>query len=136
MSPERAVVRGIEVGSVSRGARDLFAVLSVVALAALTACAPPAKPDLVPSATGAEVAVTVTVIDNRYEPAEVDIAVGEAVRWVFRGVAEHDVVAADASFVSDLMISGEYVHVFDEAGEYPYDCSVHPEMTGLVRVRG
>ena len=54
---------------------------------------------------------------------------------MFQGVMEHDVVADDGSFVSELVTSGEYVHVFETAGEFPYDCSVHPEMTGRVVVR-
>ncbi len=111
--------------------------IGAVALLAvpLAACAGGAKPKPVPSDTGAEPAVTVTVIDNRYEPAEVEIEPGEAVRWVFKGKMEHDVVAKDGSFVSELMTTGEYVKRFDEAGEFPYDCSVHPEMTGVVRVK-
>ena len=48
---------------------------------------------------------------------------------------EHDVVAEDGSFVSELQASGEYLHVFEKAGDYPYDCSVHPEMTVVVSVR-
>ena len=54
---------------------------------------------------------------------------------MFSGVMEHDVVAEDGSFVSELQPSGQYVHVFEQAGDYPYDCSVHPEMTGVVTVR-
>lgn len=115
--------------------RILPALAALVVVGALAACTP-AKPEPVPSdplPSGADV-VTVHVIDNRYEPAEVDIETGQAVRWVFEGTMEHDVVAEDGSFVSELVTEGEYVHVFDEAGEFPYDCSVHPEMTGVVRV--
>lgn len=104
---------------------------------ALAACSE-AKPDVVPSHDlpgGATPAVTVRVIDNRYEPADVEIEAGQAVRWVFEGQAEHDVVAEDGSFVSELVTTGEYVHVFDEPGEWKYDCSIHPEMTGSVTVR-
>ena len=79
--------------------------------------------------------MTVAVIDNKFEPAKVEVKPGQAVRWVFSGVMEHDVVAEDGSFVSELQASGEYVHVFAKAGDYPYDCSVHPEMTGVVTVR-
>ena len=79
--------------------------------------------------------MTVAVIDNTFEPANVEVKPGQAVRWVFSGVMEHDVVAEDGSFVSELQASGEYVHVFAKAGDYPYDCSVHPEMTGVVTVR-
>ncbi|MBO1900686.1 cupredoxin domain-containing protein [Leucobacter weissii] len=102
-------------------------------LAGATGCAP-AKPDPVPSDTGADPVVTIQVIDNRFEPSTVEIEAGQAVRWVFGGQADHDVVAEDGSFVSELMRSGEYVHVFDDPGEWAYDCSIHPEMTGTVVV--
>lgn len=92
------------------------------------------KPDIVPSDDGATPVVTVRAVDNAYEPAEVEIKVGEAVRWEFAGSAEHDVVADDGSFVSELVREGSYTVVFDEAGEYGYDCSIHPEMRGTVRV--
>lgn len=101
---------------------------------ALTACSS-GKPEIVPSDSGVEAAVTVRAVDNRYEPAEVEIEAGQAVRWVFQGTADHDVVAEDGSFVSKLLREGEYVHVFQEAGEFGYDCSIHPEMVGKVTVR-
>lgn len=117
--------------------RRLFSAVTALGLAvSLVACAGgTGKPEVVPSDSSAQPAVTVHVIDNRYEPAEVEIEAGQAVRWVFAGVMEHDVVAEDGSFVSELTIEGEYTHVFDEAGTYAYDCSVHPEMTGVVGVR-
>ena len=92
------------------------------------------KPDVVPSDEDVKAAVTVRVFDNAYEPAEVEVTPDQAVRWVFEGPAEHDVVADDGSFVSELLRTGEYTHRFAEEGEYPYLCSVHPEMTGVVRV--
>ena len=116
--------------------RRAFGGLVVAALAGvLAACAPQKKPAAVPSAAGVQADVTVAVIDNKFEPANVEVKPGQAVRWVFSGVMEHDVVADDGSFVSELVTSGEYVHVFETAGEFPYDCSVHPEMTGRVVVR-
>ncbi len=119
--------------------RRLAAALAALSLVgALVACSAGSKPDVVPSdelPAGTEPAVTVRVIDNKYEPAEVEIEAGQAVRWVFEGVMEHDVVAEDGSFVSELVTAGEYVHVFGSAGEWPYDCSIHPEMTGVVTVR-
>lgn len=119
-------------------ARRVGAALAALLLAvSLSACsgAGGGKPEVVPSATGVEPVVTVHVIDNRYEPAQVEIEAGQAVRWVFAGVMEHDVVAEDGSFVSELVTEGEYIAVFHEAGEWAYDCSIHPEMTGVVSVR-
>ncbi len=115
--------------------RGLFGVAGVGAAAALAGCAP-SKPELVPSDDQATPTVTVRAIDNAFDPPEIEVAVGDAVRWEFLGSMEHDVVARDGSFVSELQQSGSYTHVFTEAGEFPYDCSVHPEMVGAVRVVG
>lgn len=115
--------------------RRAFGGIAVAALVGVLAACSASKPELVPSDEGVESAVTVTVIDNAYQPAQVEVKPGQAVRWVFAGSMEHDVVAADGAFVSELQTSGEYVHVFDEAGEFLYDCSIHPEMTGVVVVR-
>ncbi len=93
------------------------------------------KPAPVPSDDAAEPSVTVMVIDNRFEPAEVEIEAGQAVRWVFAGRDRHDVVADDGGFVSELITEGEYTHLFVKAGEFGYDCSIHPEMRGTVTVR-
>jgi len=114
--------------------RTAAALAAGVLLCTLAACSS-VKPAPVPSDTGVEPAVTVQVVDNRFVPANVEIAAGEAVRWVFEGPGEHDVVASDGSFVSELVSSGEYVHVFGAAGSFAYDCSIHPEMVGTVTVR-
>jgi len=99
----------------------------------LSACAP-GKPEPVPSDDGAKATVTVRVVDNVYEPAEVEVKAGEAVRWVFEGPGEHDVVSDDRGFVSELMPEGSYTHLFEETGDYAYLCSIHPEMRGIVHV--
>lgn len=113
----------------------LIATAGAVLLALGASGCAQAKARTVPSDEGVEAAVTVRVIDNRYDPAEVEIAPGQAVRWEFVGPGKHDVVAEDGSFVSELVDGGSYVHVFEQAGEYPYDCSIHPEMVGRVTVR-
>lgn len=111
----------------------LGAAVTVGLLAGLAACAT-TKPEVTPSADDADPAVTVRAYDNAYDMPEIDITEGEAVRWVFEGQNEHDVVAQDASFVSELMRQGSFTHVFDEAGSYEYDCSIHAEMKGVVNV--
>lgn len=108
--------------------------LGLGAAGLLAGCARPGKPEPVPSEDSIKAAVTVRAVDNKYIPAEVEIAPGQAVRWVFEGVMEHDVVAQDGSFVSELMTTGSYTHQFTDEGDFAYDCSVHPEMTGVIRV--
>lgn len=103
------------------------------AVASLSGCS--TAPEIVPSDDGAsDIGAEVLAIDNRYEPAEVTVKKGQAVTWTFAGSVKHDVVAGDRSFVSELVREGTYTHIFDEAGEFPYLCSIHPEMVGLVRV--
>lgn len=116
-------------------AARLAAVLGVAALAFGLAACSAEKPPVVPSDDGAKVSVTVRVIDNRFEPSDITVEQGQAVNWVFEGASsEHDVVAKDGSFVSELMMEGSYTHVFEDAGEFDYLCSIHPEMRGSVTV--
>lgn len=125
----------VSYGAVSRR-RVLGGIAGVCGLGlvgGLAGCAP-AKPDVTPSADEVKAAVTVRAIDNAYDPQEVQIVPGQAVRWVFEGTSEHDVVAEDGSFVSELVREGSFTHLFEAEGEFPYDCSIHPEMTGVVRV--
>ncbi|MGR4010307.1 cupredoxin domain-containing protein [Leucobacter sp. 1207-22] len=103
---------------------------------ALSGCVQP-KPPVVPSnaPSGVKPVVQISVIDNEYSPAEVTVRPGDAVEWIFEGhSADHDVVADDGSFVSELMREGSYVFVFEKAGTFGYDCSIHPEMRGTVTV--
>lgn len=108
-------------------------VLGVGLVGGLAGCAP-SKPETTPSDDTVKAAVTVRAIDNSYDPPEVQIVPGQAVRWVFEGTNEHDVVADDGSFVSELMREGSFTHLFEVEGEFEYDCSIHPEMRGVVRV--
>lgn len=113
----------------------LAAAVGVAVLALGLAACSAEKPPVVPSDDGAKVSVTVRVIDNKFEPSDITIQQGQAVNWVFEGASsEHDVVAKDGSFVSELMMEGSYTHMFDEPGAFDYLCSIHPEMRGLVTV--
>ena len=113
---------------VALGAVLLTAGLSVIG------CTEPAKP--VPSDDDAkDIGAIVQVLDNKFEPAEVEIRVGQAVRWEWSGRDKHDVVSTDRSFVSELMAGPTtYTHIFTSAGDFSYMCSIHPEMIGLVVV--
>lgn len=99
-----------------------------------TGCSEPAK--IVPSDDAAtDIGAVVQVLDNEYEPAQVEIKVGQAVRWEFVARDKHDVISTDRSFVSELVPGGTtYTHIFTEPGDYSYTCSIHPEMLGVVKV--
>jgi plastocyanin len=70
-----------------------------------------------------------------FEPAEVNVSVGETVTWVHEGSISHTVTADDGSFDSGTLAGGDTFEVtFDEPGSYPYTCSFHGSMQGTVTV--
>jgi plastocyanin len=94
---------------------------------------------LVVGAPAGAVSRSVDVADIEYKPHEVRIAPGETVTWHFRGALDHTVTSDPGqaeTFSSGGPRSGgpDFVHQFTKLGRYTYTCTVHPEMTGAVRV--
>lgn len=81
--------------------------------------------------------VEVQILKKQFIPEHVTINVGDTVRWVniekrqyhnvwFKALGEPE---------GDYFFPGESVErVFDQAGEFPYECGPHPKMTGSVTV--
>ena len=78
--------------------------------------------------------------DECYIPAGVSVEPGTTVTWSNDDTAAHTVTSTPDSpmqFDSPLFMPGETFDVtFEEPGEYPYLCIVHPWMTGVVVVKG
>ncbi|RJQ25238.1 PEFG-CTERM sorting domain-containing protein [Candidatus Parcubacteria bacterium] len=79
-----------------------------------------------------------------YMPAEVTIDVGSEVTWTNDDTAVHTVTSGTiedsesvgAIFDSSMIMAGKtFTHKFEEAGEFPYFCIVHPWMAGMVIVQ-
>lgn len=78
---------------------------------------------------------TVSIFDRLFEPAAVEVALGETVTWANDDSEGHTVTAVDGGFNSGVMTVGaEYAMAFDVAGSFDYFCAIHPEMTGTVTV--
>jgi len=60
--------------------------------------------------------------------------VGAAVHWHNAGTQSHSVKFADGVESPVLAPGDDYKRTFTAAGDYPYTCGVHPEMTGIVHV--
>jgi plastocyanin len=78
--------------------------------------------------------VTITVVDNAFEPRNVRISAGTTVTWVNEGMNNHNVTPAiDGAFEAvtgeELVPDALPARTFDEAGEYPYYCSFHGTAT-------
>jgi predicted secreted protein with PEFG-CTERM motif len=77
-----------------------------------------------------------------YIESEVTIDAGSEVVWSNDDSASHTVTSGtpndgpDGIFDSGLFLSGQtFSHMFDEEGEFPYFCLVHPWMQGMVIVQ-
>jgi glucose/arabinose dehydrogenase/plastocyanin len=81
-----------------------------------------------------------TLTDIAYQPNPIQVQVGDIVTWTNDDSQPHTVTSgenaqADGRFDSSIMAQGAtFSHTFTEAGEYPYFCTLHPNMVGTVNV--
>jgi plastocyanin len=119
----------------------------VLAVAALGACsgsdgAQP-EPEIPPVDLRGRTEVQVATVDNRFEPPRIRIDPGTTVTWVNQGAMAHNVrKAADAlDFgapfgvdTADFGPGARYSFRFAKAGIFPYACTIHTLMNGVVVV--
>ena len=90
----------------------------------------------------AESVVEVDIAGFGFEPAAVEIEIGDTVRWVNGDATRHTVTAgadAEPSGAFELTFDDRgrtAAQAFSEAGTYRYFCTPHPFMQGTVTVRG
>jgi plastocyanin len=74
-------------------------------------------------------------IDNFvFVPAQLTVKVGQTVTWTNRDDIPHTVVCAGKFRSKTMDTDGTFAFTFTAAGEYKYFCSLHPHMTGAVKV--
>jgi plastocyanin len=79
---------------------------------------------------------TVHIKDFGYHPATLTVAPGTTVRFVNDDGEAHTVTAADASFDSTGLDTGDaWARTFSKPGTYAYFCALHPYMKGVIVVR-
>jgi plastocyanin len=72
---------------------------------------------------------------NSYNPNPLEVNVGETVTWINDDSVIHTATSTDGTFDSGIMRNGQsFSYTFDTAGEYPYYCTLHPNMVGTVVV--
>lgn len=112
--------------------RPLIIGAAVVATAlALGACGGSSKS----GATGATSAggnTTVVLKSLTFEPDSITVKTGDKVTWDWQDTQAHNVTFP--SFHSDTQSSGTYAHTFTSTGTFKYHCTLHPTMTGKVKV--
>jgi plastocyanin len=77
----------------------------------------------------------VTIRDMSFQPAVIQVHVGEVVTWANNDDRDHSIVAADGSFSSGNLGAGaRFSFQFNNPGQFTYSCAYHPRMKGTVIV--
>jgi len=118
--------------------RPLGLAVAALALAAGAARAqdhPPSHGSAESPARGSAAERLVDIPARLFEPKTLTALVGDTVTWRNSETATHDVEADDDSFDSGRLASGQtFSHIFTRRGRYPYVCSIHRTMNGVVEV--
>jgi plastocyanin len=78
---------------------------------------------------------TVWITRTGFTPASISIKSGQSVRWVNRTAANHQVVADDSSFSSQVLAQGTaFAHAFTSGGTHRYHDGLQPSLSGTVVV--
>ncbi|MEW6604915.1 MAG: cupredoxin family copper-binding protein [Thermoproteota archaeon] len=89
----------------------------------------------VPTIEGEKISIVENDGSSSYNPNPIEIRTGDTITWVNDDSAIHTATASDGTFDSDILRRGEtFSFTFDNEGEYPYYCDVHPNMVGTVVV--
>ena len=90
---------------------------------------------LLPATTARADNDTEVHIDNFvFEPAELKIKVGTTVTWTNQNDIPHTIVSANKFKSKTLDTDNKFSFTFTNAGDYKYFCSLHPHMTGMIKV--
>ena len=74
-------------------------------------------------------------IDNfTFAPQELTLKVGDSVTWTNHDDIPHTIVSAGRFRSKTLDTDNTFSFTFTAAGDYKYFCSLHPHMTGMIKV--
>ena len=77
----------------------------------------------------------IVTIDNfTFQPAQLTVKVGTTVTWKNHDDIPHTVVSAGKFRSKTLDTDDSFTFTVTAAGEYKYFCSLHPHMTGMIKV--
>jgi CSLREA domain-containing protein len=92
-------------------------------------------PPPLPTPTALEGYGYVTIVDYSYIPALITIHAGRIVTWENIDFTDHSVTSDTGVWDSGTIVNGgQFQYTFNTVGNFPYHCSFHPEMTGMVIV--
>jgi plastocyanin len=78
--------------------------------------------------------ITVSIDNFTFAPVELKVKIGDTVTWTNHDDIPHTVVSAGKFRSKTLDSDDSFSFTFASAGDYKYFCSLHPHMTGLIKV--
>jgi plastocyanin len=85
--------------------------------------------------SAARCAESMVTIDNfTFAPAQLTVKVGDTVTWKNHDDIPHTVVSAGKFRSKAMDTDDSYSFTFTAPGDYKYFCSLHPHMTGTIKV--
>ncbi len=75
--------------------------------------------------------------DSRYDPTDIDVAVGDTVTFKNNDAFAHTVTSKEGQeleFASGNFTDEAFEFTFEEAGSFAYFCEIHPTMKATVNV--
>jgi plastocyanin len=78
--------------------------------------------------------IKVTLDNFTFSPVELKVKVGDTVTWINHDDIPHTVVSAGKFRSKTMDTDGSFSFTFTSAGDYKYFCSLHPHMTGMIKV--
>jgi plastocyanin len=78
---------------------------------------------------------SVVTIDNfTFQPQELTVKAGTTVTWKNHDDIPHTIVSAGKFRSKTMDTDDSFSFTFTAAGDYKYFCSLHPHMTGTIKV--
>jgi amicyanin len=78
--------------------------------------------------------LSVTIDNFTFSPPELKVKVGDTVTWTNHDDIPHTVVSAGKFRSKTMDTDNSFSFTFTSAGDYKYFCSLHPHMTGMIKV--
>jgi plastocyanin len=76
----------------------------------------------------------ITIDNFTFSPPELKVKVGDTVTWTNHDDIPHTVVSAGKFRSKAMDTDNDFSFTFTSAGDYKYFCSLHPHMTGMIKV--
>ena len=83
----------------------------------------------------APVVVHVAMKNMKFVPATIEVKSGDTVEWTNDDITPHTATAIPLFDSGSIASDQSWRHTFTKAGSFPYGCTFHPEMKGVVIVK-